>query len=245
MTHACSLPVSIGVAGRLRALFAPAPCNPGCGCASPEAVDRDLVLAVGLASMVVQFLCPACSQPLEIDDQWAGKPVSCPYCCRTVTTPSESTLDQSAIPQATGLLEADGLTSPAAEQMAPPEIPTTSHPLAGWSLALGAAAVAVFIGMNIVLGMDPEVQRTIGGAQTTREVQERMMEQMASGNMPSWFLTTVIGGLLIFGLWLAGLVCGFIALSKPGPRRKAHLGLLLCGGLLLVSCLSTISPLIG
>src|SRR5580765_4777196 len=41
--------------------------------------------------MPIRFVCPSCQQPLEIDDQWAGQSVACPYCNRVVTAPATST----------------------------------------------------------------------------------------------------------------------------------------------------------
>ena len=41
--------------------------------------------------MSIQFLCPACSQPIEIDDEWSARPVACPYCRKTITAPESST----------------------------------------------------------------------------------------------------------------------------------------------------------
>ena len=34
----------------------------------------------------------ACSQPIEVDEEWASRTVACPYCRKTVTAPAESTL---------------------------------------------------------------------------------------------------------------------------------------------------------
>ncbi len=55
---------------------------------------------VYIAFMVVQFSCPGCQQPVEVDDDWAGQHVACPFCQRVVTAPTESTLKsmETAIP---------------------------------------------------------------------------------------------------------------------------------------------------
>ncbi len=42
--------------------------------------------------MSIQFPCPGCSQPIEVDAEHAGQRAQCPYCNRVVTVPAESTL---------------------------------------------------------------------------------------------------------------------------------------------------------
>src|SRR5687768_10334479 len=64
--------------------------------------------------MIIRFQCPSCRQPLEIDQQWAGQSVACPYCKRVVSAPSSSTWhDQTEIPTA----------RPAAPGFSPPPPP--------------------------------------------------------------------------------------------------------------------------
>lgn len=42
--------------------------------------------------MAIQFQCPSCSQPIEVDDEFAGQPAACPYCRRVVSVPEKTTL---------------------------------------------------------------------------------------------------------------------------------------------------------
>jgi len=41
--------------------------------------------------MAIQFLCPGCNQPIEVDAEHAGKSAACPYCRQVVAVPLEST----------------------------------------------------------------------------------------------------------------------------------------------------------
>lgn len=41
--------------------------------------------------MAIQFICVGCSQPIEVDDEFAGRSAACPYCRHVVTVPSSST----------------------------------------------------------------------------------------------------------------------------------------------------------
>ena len=55
--------------------------------------------------MPIQFLCVSCEHPIEIDDEWAGKSVACPFCRNTVVAPVESTYEPpSVVPAARGVL---------------------------------------------------------------------------------------------------------------------------------------------
>lgn len=50
--------------------------------------------------MPIQFTCPGCGNPIEVDAPLAGKAAQCPYCSRVVTVPAESTLSTDTIPTA-------------------------------------------------------------------------------------------------------------------------------------------------
>jgi hypothetical protein len=40
--------------------------------------------------MAIRFYCPACTRPIEVDDEWVSRRVTCPYCRRVISAPSES-----------------------------------------------------------------------------------------------------------------------------------------------------------
>lgn len=50
--------------------------------------------------MAIQFRCPGCTQPIEVDDEFAGQNASCPYCQRVVTVPAESNYGMETPPPA-------------------------------------------------------------------------------------------------------------------------------------------------
>jgi hypothetical protein len=43
--------------------------------------------------MAIQFQCSGCSQPIEVDDEHAGKTATCPYCQRLIAIPLSSTIE--------------------------------------------------------------------------------------------------------------------------------------------------------
>lgn len=64
--------------------------------------------------MVVQFRCPSCEKPIEIDDEYAGRQVTCPYCHDVVDAPTESTYQSEPVARPVG--ETQPPPPPAGEQ---------------------------------------------------------------------------------------------------------------------------------
>jgi hypothetical protein len=60
--------------------------------------------------MAIQFRCPGCAQPIEVDDVHAGQTATCPYCRRVVNVPAETVLDE---PPVTARPAAEGGTGDA------------------------------------------------------------------------------------------------------------------------------------
>ena len=185
--------------------------------------------------MAIQFMCPACSQPIEVDDQWSARPVACPYCRKTVTAPEVSTLDPPSIaPQASPIglpPEASVVPSPA-EYAAP-----TPHgnPVAFWALGLAVASLI----LNVVFRATvvPRIFELAGPDASPQEAQQVILDQMAGGAVPGWLLVGSLAFMAACAAWAAGLVCGIIAVTRPGRRRMAVGSLALCGLTLVLCCL--------
>jgi DNA-directed RNA polymerase subunit RPC12/RpoP len=77
--------------------------------------------------MAIQFRCPGCSQPIEVDDDYAGQTAACPYCRRVINVPMESTLDREgpviARPTQEGVPDGEPPTGVRTPPIAPPSIP--------------------------------------------------------------------------------------------------------------------------
>ncbi len=52
--------------------------------------------------MVVQFRCTSCEKPIEVDDEVAGRQVTCPYCHDVVDAPAESTYEPEPVARPAG-----------------------------------------------------------------------------------------------------------------------------------------------
>lgn len=66
--------------------------------------------------MPIQFECPSCKQPIEVDDEIGGKAAACPYCQRVVTVPVQSTY----VPQQVAIARP---LSPGGGSEPPPHLP--------------------------------------------------------------------------------------------------------------------------
>ena len=182
--------------------------------------------------MAIQFQCPACKQPIEIEGDWAGKPVACPYCRKTVTAPESSTFVPSGPPVAT----------PLGEQAEPawgarPEYPrpqASGNALAGWAIMLACAAPVLFVAYSMLVFA--RIQALVGPNPTPEEARQAVMDLAESGDLPGWLIGAFLLLIAAFGSWTAGLICGIIAVRRPARRRLAVASLVVCGGLLVLMC---------
>ncbi len=183
--------------------------------------------------MAIRFQCPACAQPIEVDEGWANRAVACPYCRKTVTAPGESTLgDLAAIPMATPISPV-GAGAP----YPPPAYAPRSNPLA----VVAAVLTGVTIGMLLVSGVIFD-RHALEFAELEREFRElggdtspinAMMEYARKhGNrFPPWLMTFSFLNLGAVVTCLTGLICGLLALRRRARRAWALLSVIACGGI--------------
>lgn len=204
--------------------------------------------------MAIQFTCPACSQPIEIDDQYAGQQVVCPYCEGVVTAPAESQPVATTQPAASPVPRPAPL-SPGAAQSAPaiwpppPPALTPNRP-GNWSLAAGLLAWALFIAAVcysavVTFGLIPEETWTHAGAgpAATEEVQEQIQNAIQrfthdpalAGKRSVATALQFVGA--AFGL--VGLILAVVGLTRKQARKgTAIAGLVISAPLLLCLLLS-------
>lgn len=174
--------------------------------------------------MAVQFSCPACRQPIEVDDDWAGQHVACPFCQRVVTAPTQSTLRsiETTVPPSARKLSPTS-TSPISQ----PQVGHRSsfNTLAAVGFGCSVAALLLFFVVGIlwqffVDELGPEVQLD---AQTQQEFLRLANDPQYRGRF--------IGGMAAFCLsalcWLAGLIICAIAVTRRGVpgHRLALVGI--------------------
>ncbi len=167
--------------------------------------------------MAVQFVCPSCSNPIEIDDAWGGKQVACPYCHNTVTAPIESTYQPSAeIPMA----QPGGYPPPAPlgyppQQVAPAK---TGNAIAVWALVLSISWLVISIGTSMIAA--PAMLEAFGDTEPSMsDMQRYTQEKVQGGEIEPWLLVLMAGGCTSLLVWVGGLVCAIIALTRPARRK--------------------------
>ncbi|MFQ5422529.1 MAG: hypothetical protein ACE5F9_00960 [Phycisphaerae bacterium] len=182
--------------------------------------------------MAIQFACTACGQPIEVDDELADQVVTCPFCRKTVTAPSQSNL-------APGPHPAPSESTPAMPYA--PQDPVAAAVPAGTNrfswIALGCVGVSIvcMIVLSVVVG---SIMQDIGPIDDPKELSSRLKEEI-QGNSAAPILSLIsILGACAFPL--AGVVFAVVALARRTPPRwPAITALCLVGGLVLLLCIST------
>ncbi len=188
--------------------------------------------------MAIQFNCPGCRQPVEVDDEWAGEHVACPFCQRVVTAPTESTITalQDALPPTArrlspsgpgGVIATDATVTPGYNRMA----------VVGFGLSLAAIFLMVLGGILLQFvfeQMDPNL--------TVEEQQKKLMELSSDPESARRIMPGLGSMCLSFTCWLAGVIVSAIAATRkdlPGHRLaiagiacSTLIPLLFCAGLL-------------
>ncbi len=190
---------------------------------------------------------------MEIDNEWAGKTVACPFCHSQIVAPTESRLTNSEdVPMATAM------------QSSPPVHPSTlaSTPTEGWKstsetagsnrLAIVAVVLAgvmliSFIIFNRLMSAHvTEVQAVAEKVQQAIEqgkgvlvaVQKAQLEflEKNDGAMPTWLAAAVACEMLGGLAWLSSLICAVIAIRRPAHKRYSLAALVACGVTPILFC---------
>ncbi len=206
--------------------------------------------------MVIRFHCASCSQPIEVDGEWALKTVACPYCRKTVTAPAESQIDDmSRIPTATPAVQTSVPDLANATSLSrDPQFEATS--VVGGGQHNGAAMAAFILScgllactLSIVVLVRPHADELIAIQQKQEKLlaqgkgvlessQQPLMEQYG-GQMPSWILAVTGFYMMSFAFWVAAVVCAIIGLRRLYRRHLAVTALVIvaivpfflcCGG---------------
>lgn len=190
--------------------------------------------------MPIRFSCPACHQPLEVDDAWGGESVACPYCKRVITAPQNSTWPAQRVLQASPATaataqpgEAGPWQQPGFGTQPPPPpmgyaghvgaLPPSPRAVRGLLIALTGLVLVAFawFGMLGAFASRYMPMMPSSGQPTPEEVQAlqtEMMEDMMSGKFkvpPFVQICGVLGALC----GLAGAAFGVTAILA-GERRR-------------------------
>lgn len=188
--------------------------------------------------MAIQFHCPSCRQPIEIDDEHGGQSVACPYCQKVVAAPNRS---EPVVASATALRTPPGVV-PSPPSVAPFPFPTTPpappqpNTFATLSLMCALLIVATFCVASAAMfrRMGPKIQ----AAQTNpndraakQKLQNEMMQEMES--IPAVKYASFVA---LFAS-VAGVVLAILGFTRrEGRRWQAIVGVTICGLTLLCNC---------
>lgn len=173
--------------------------------------------------MPIQFLCVSCEHPIEIDDEWAGKSVACPFCRNTVVAPVESTYEPpSVVPAARGVEPdmADGTRLP-------PPGPSGGNLVALWAFGCASLSLLAFFVFSVVIMS--RVVDDLGPEFTPQQFQQYMSDLLKAGQPPKWLGSALLAFFLAAALWVAGLICAILALRLRNRRGFAYAAIGLLG----------------
>ena len=189
--------------------------------------------------MAIQFNCPGCRQPVEVDDEWAGEHVTCPFCQRVVTAPAESTITtlQNDLPPTARRLSPSGSGDViAAGAAATPRYNRLA--VVGFGLSLAAILLLILSGILLQFLVDE-----LGPNPTIQDQQKKMAEFMSDPETAGRIMLGAGSLCLSFICWLAGVIVSVIAVTRKDlPGRRLAVGGMACSVLcVLLFCSGSLS----
>jgi len=199
--------------------------------------------------MAIQFECVVCHQPIEVDGEWAGKTVACPFCHSRVNAPVESQPFDPVVPTASPV-------SPQVSQVpadlvlghpAPVMVQPRRNRLAIIAAALAGIMLISLITMRSIQGAHiAELEKLNArmlelakdGKGMMQSSQTAMMEFLDAnkGTVPSWMVVWYALMFVSGMLWVATLVCALLGVRVPFHRRYAVGALVVCGFTPILCC---------
>lgn len=184
--------------------------------------------------MPIQFVCSSCSKQIEIDDEFAGQAITCPYCRNVMHAPAPASGQR---PQAPG-------AELAATQLSGGVIPTSGGTPAkpNWfaSLSLMCSILLVLLLCVATAGWSRVVRDVAPDMQLKPEQMPKLAERMSKEPL------IVASSFLMLIDAVLGVIFGILGLTRRiGRRWQAIVGLVVCGLMLACSCLSIIMNMAG
>jgi len=184
--------------------------------------------------MAIQFHCAGCNNPIEVDDDYAGRTAACPYCNKVVTVPQTSTLDPDAPVVARPAAGAAGPSAPplpAAQTLHVGPAGTLAEEAAAtygnYGLICAALAV-VLIGaafVSLATALIPEFSQ-VPQSQPSREW---MMEILTSNPPPTWVPAAMLGASFFS---IVGLALSITSLRRCRRKNwRGFIGTAVCASL--------------
>lgn len=187
--------------------------------------------------MAIQFLCSSCRQPIEVDDDAANQPVTCPYCRQVtqvpaVSDPTVAAARASAPPPPPPSFTPLPSTSPESVAYGPAPIPVPQleqgNKLSWASFVVAIVSVICFIG---IFGYILSVAATLPPNPTPEQMNAVVRERTAG---PATQAIAILGMCVLpvigVGLGIAALV------KRTKPLWPAIVAMVIFSGFVLLSC---------
>jgi DNA-directed RNA polymerase subunit RPC12/RpoP len=184
--------------------------------------------------MPIQFRCSHCEQPIEVDDEHAGKTAACPYCRSTISVPAESNYDPRRAVVARPLAPQAPLPLSA---LAGPGMPDRTRALQ-WGrrallLALVALGLLIFEVVRLSIPVVQVVRRELdAGAPTSQAIEAAQKAQRETLKNPDVVSQGVSPGMTL--LSFVALALGAHSLARGGKNWRAITAVIISS--LFVSC---------
>jgi hypothetical protein len=167
--------------------------------------------------MPIQFRCTSCSQPIEIDNEFAGQAVTCPYCSKVVTSPG---------PNEAGIVTGETAAQVGESgQVLPPRRPAEKSLLSWVSLVCTVLSIVVlFVTMIVSASLIGPTDKPLQQEEVSKRLQSALAER------PALRYGAIIAGISICGLPIVGTVLAISALvGGKRPRWPAVVALCIAG----------------
>jgi hypothetical protein len=201
--------------------------------------------------MAIQFRCPGCSQPIEVDDIHALGNATCPYCRRVVAVPAASDLGAPGLAAARPAadLPGNGDAPAAVSRPLPPPPPFSPAPeqlhvgpsmtyrdqlartYGNYALICTALFIVIFVATTIysfsafmqTYGSNPASQPMVNAAESAKFASDH--PGIIAGSL----------GSLFFGI--VGLALGIVSVKQTTRENwRGILSVVLCGLFVLFFC---------
>ncbi len=186
--------------------------------------------------MPIQFPCTQCGASIEVDDDLAGRAVTCPYCEKVTAAPARPALARPVAPAGAPSLPPLGAAAPAIAGVDP-----NARRLGTYGMICSALAITCFVtlavaGMSIILDAPVDVRSD------PERLQRYLQERVEGGDFPQILFPAMGMGMTFFAL--AGLTLGVLNLTRSRGRDwtgwaavvgGAGLSLLFCGALAMTA----------
>jgi hypothetical protein len=205
----------------------------------------------------IQFHCTSCGKPIEIDEEWAGHSVTCPFCQKEVTAPTPN-LQQEPLGGGVDSSERRAVSSAEYSSTYPDSQVRLPNPYGLWGLILSLVSVAailaglaLFANFFLPLMAEPieSLQEELESAASDsekqeitrskqREIVEEFQRMVENGEVPASSIVLAYGGIIGgMGLAVVGLILSIVGVTRRNARKGAAIaGLLISSALTICTC---------